>query len=48
VKLLLESEIVSRYEFQDGRARHGLRDNPFIEEALKSLKPEARTKILKG
>jgi len=48
VKLLLESEIISRYEFQDGRSRHGLRDDPYIEEAIKNLEPEARNKILKG
>ena len=48
VKLLLESEIISRYEFQDGRARHSLRDDPFIEAALKNLDPALRAKILKG
>jgi carboxyl-terminal processing protease len=48
VRVMLESEIVSRYEYQDGRTRHGLKDDPFIDKAIESLKSDVREGILKG
>ncbi|MDA0714141.1 MAG: S41 family peptidase, partial [Bacteroidetes bacterium] len=48
VRVMLESEIISRYEYQDGRTRHGLKDDPFIEKAIESLKSDVREGLLKG
>lgn len=48
VRVMLESEIISRYEYQDGRTRHGLKDDPFIEKAIESLRSDVREGLLKG
>jgi carboxyl-terminal processing protease len=48
IKYILESEIISRYSYQNGRVVHGLKDDPVIEAALENLQPLKRDSILKG
>ncbi|NNC83784.1 MAG: S41 family peptidase [Flavobacteriales bacterium] len=48
VKYILESEIIARYHFQDGRIIHGLNDDPVIESALENLDQEKYSSILAG
>jgi carboxyl-terminal processing protease len=48
VKHILESEIISRYQYQNGRIIHGLSDDPVIDAALESLTEEKFRSILKG
>lgn len=45
---ILESEIIARYRYQDGRMEHSLRDDPAINAALENLVPEKYKQILKG
>lgn len=48
IKAILESEIISRYAFQNGRMIHSLKDDPVIETAIGNLAPSERTRILGG
>lgn len=48
VKMILESEIVSRYYYQNGRVMYSLEGDPYIEKALESLAPERYNAILSG
>ena len=48
VRLILESEIISRYHFQNGRIIHGLNDDPVIDAALEHLDSAKYNGILNG
>ncbi len=48
VRHILESEIISRYHYQNGRVEHGLNDDPYIDKALECLSPDTQRRILSG
>jgi len=48
VKLVLESEIISRYFYQNGRVEYNLQDDPYIEKAMESMESQRYKSILSG
>jgi len=47
VRAILESEIIARYYFQNGRTIHSLEDDPIVDKAIESLVPAKRNEILR-